>query len=294
MDVASFLHQTEDPSRRTRQYRELVAEYYDNVTRFYQWGWGENFHFAPLRGDESADEAMAAQRDLLVREAGISASSAVLDVGCGVGGPTRHIAKTTGARVTGITISSTQVRIASELTRQQGLEERCEIRLADAMHMPFSDQSFDVVCMVESACHMPDKEAFFRECARVLKSGGMLAGWDWIRLDPAAQTHEQIEAVCQYFALPGLCALEEIGAHLEQAGLAVTRLEDLGREGRPDRRWWQPLETRLHSPLARLTARLSRRLRMMWQSGEHLVQAGKAGVFSPLGFFVARKPATSA
>jgi len=293
MNVSSFLQQTQNPELRARDYRQLVSQYYDNVTRFYQWGWGECFHFAPLYGGESAQTAMAAQRDRLIREAGISSTSVVLDVGCGVGGPTRYIARTTGARVTGVTISPEQVRIADGLTRKQRLDGRCDVQLGDAMHMSFGDEAFDVVTMIESACHMPDKGAFFRECARVLKPGGVLAGWDWIRLDAPEQESPLVEDICKYFALPSLCTLAQIRSHLEQAGLEVVRIEDLGRSGRTDRRWWEPLERQLSGPIARLTACLSRRLGMMWQSGDLVVWGGKAGVFSPLGFFVARKRAVS-
>lgn len=293
MNVTSYLQRTKNPDLRTTHYQELVREYYETVTTFYWKGWGENFHFAPFQDNESLGQALAAQRTQLVRETGMSAGMKVLDVGCGIGGPTRHIARISGAKLTGITISPRQVRVAQELVWKQRLQDRCQILLGDAMELDFKDEAFDVVYMIESACHMPDKQAFFVECARVLKPGGCLAGWDWIRSHPRAgdaDSARSVEPICAYFALPSLCTLEEIRDHLTGAGLDVVRTEDLADSGTARRRWWDPLERRVEGVLSQVTSRLSPTLRMMRESGQLLVEAGKRGAFSPLGYFVARKP----
>jgi sterol 24-C-methyltransferase len=290
MNVTSYLEQTKSPAARAANYHELVKEYYDSVTLFYWKGWGEHFHFAPFSGSEPLDRALEVQQRLLVREAVIAPGMKVLDVGCGIGGPTRSIARMSGARITGVTISPAQVKAAQELTWKQGLQDRCQVILGDAMELDFKDDAFDVVYMIESACHMPDKRAFFRECARVLKPGGRLAGWDWIRTARPIAGADMIEPICAYFALPSLCTLEEIHEHLNQAGLEVLKTKDLGEAGSSSRRWWDPLDRQLNGFLSRVTSRLSATLGMMRKSGELLVEAGKAGAFSPLGFFVARKP----
>lgn len=292
MNVTSYLKRAENPATRAAQYADLVKEYYDSVTPFYRWGWGENFHFAPFLGDEPVSRALEAQQRLLVREAGITRGKKVLDVGCGVGGPTRSIARMTGAHITGITISPAQVQMAQRMTARQGLEDLCYVMLGDAMEMGFEDRSFDVVYMIESACHMPDRAAFFAQCARVLRPGGTLAGWDWIRTSESEDAVEKalIDPICSYFTLPNLYTLTELRGHLEGAGLEVLRAEDMGQEGSATRRWWNPLEVQLDSWLSHIACRLSSTLAMMRKSGELLVSAGRAGVFSPLGFFSARKP----
>jgi len=292
MNVAALMELSQDQHRRATGYQTLVRNYYEHVTDFYRWGWGDHFHFAPFLGSEPVSRALEAQQDLLVREAGIGPGLRALDVGCGVGGPACHIARTTGARVTGITISPTQVRIARRLFRRAGLERRCEVVLGDAMQMSFDSQSFDVVYAIESACHMPNKEHFFAECARVLADGGTLAGWDWVRCS-GSDAERFTDPICRYFVLPSLCTLEQIGEHLRHAGLEVLTLEDLAHRSNVARPWWQPLERRLASRLSWLAVQFSPTLRMMRSSGERLVAAGKAGAFSPLGFFVARKPAAA-
>lgn len=105
----------------------------------------------------------------------------ILDVGCGIGGSTRHMAKrwTKTAQVTGITLSKAQVERANLFTQTQGIENALFLE-CDALNMEFPDASFDIVWAVESEMHMPDKDYFISEMVRVLKPGGMLviAAWN--------------------------------------------------------------------------------------------------------------------
>src|SRR6185436_6087582 len=105
----------------------------------------------------------------------------ILDVGCGIGGSTRHLAKRwrRTAELTGITISKAQVERATLLAKAQKVENTIFLE-CDALKMGFADDSFDIVWAVESEPHMPDKEIFVHEMARVLKPGGMLviAAWN--------------------------------------------------------------------------------------------------------------------
>lgn len=87
--------------------------------------------------------------DNVLAWAGATAAADVLDVGCGVGGSTRHLARKFGARGTGITLSPVQVGIANQRTAQAGLVG-VRFSVADALHMPFPDASFDLVWSLES------------------------------------------------------------------------------------------------------------------------------------------------
>ena len=62
---------------------------------------------------------------------GLKAGMKVLDVGCGVGGPAREIAKFIGCEIVGITINQRQVDWAKELTREAGLEDKCVFMRGD-------------------------------------------------------------------------------------------------------------------------------------------------------------------
>lgn len=90
---------------RNNAYATLVNAYYELATLFYEWGWGQSFHFAYQLKGEAFKEAIARHEYYLAGRLGVSSGGKVLDCGCGVGGPMRNIARFTNARITGITLS---------------------------------------------------------------------------------------------------------------------------------------------------------------------------------------------
>lgn len=114
----------------------------------------------------------------LARAAGLTAEKRVLDVGSGVGGTSRCLAKEFGCRVTGIDLTEEYCRAAELLTRRIGLSDLLDYRQGDATHLPFDDASFDVVWTEHVAMNIPDKSRLYREMHRVLKPGGTLAIYD--------------------------------------------------------------------------------------------------------------------
>ena len=102
--------------------------------------------------------------------------SRILDIGCGIGGSSRILAKYYGFNVTGITISPAQVKRARELT-PSGLN--CNFQVMDALNLKFDDGAFDAVWSVEAGAHMNDKTKFADEMLRTLRPGGYLALADW-------------------------------------------------------------------------------------------------------------------
>ena len=88
---------------------ELVNTFYNLVTDIYEWGWGQSFHFSPLLPGKTPAASEAAHESRLAALLRLKPGLRCLDVGCGVGGPMRTIASTSGARITGITINDYQV-----------------------------------------------------------------------------------------------------------------------------------------------------------------------------------------
>ncbi len=80
----------------------MTNEYYDLATEFYEYGWGTSFHFATKYKGESFEASIARHEYWLAMKLGIKKGDTVLDVGCGIGGPLRNIARFTGAKVIGL------------------------------------------------------------------------------------------------------------------------------------------------------------------------------------------------
>ena len=102
----------------------------------------------------------------------------VLDVGCGIGGPCRMLAEEFGCKVTGLDLSAEFIATAKQLSALIGLENRTDFVEGNATALPFDDHSFDLVWTQHVQMNVEDKQAFYSEIARVLKSGGTFIYYD--------------------------------------------------------------------------------------------------------------------
>lgn len=112
----------------------------------------------------------------------------VLDVGSGIGGPARHLASAYGCRVTGIDLTESFVRLATDLTRRTGLSDRVTFRLGSALALPFEPASFDAATMIHVGMNIEDKAGLFASVRKVLKRGGVFGIYDIMHFEAGALT----------------------------------------------------------------------------------------------------------
>lgn len=175
-------------SARRYQSSDSVANSYDEWTDdgILEYYWGEHIHLGHYGSPPTNKDFLVAKYDFvheMVRWGGLDklpSGTTVIDVGCGIGGSSRILAKEYGFDVTGVTISPQQVKRATELTPA---DVSAKFVVDDAMNLSFPDASFDVVWSIEAGPHMPDKAVFARELLRVLKPGGILVVADWNQRD---------------------------------------------------------------------------------------------------------------
>jgi MPBQ/MSBQ methyltransferase len=191
--------------RRSRAYLSpaSVAAAYDRWTddRLLERLWGEHVHlghYGDPPGPRDFRAAKAAFVHELVRWSGLDRlppGSRVLDVGCGIGGSARILARDYGFEVLGISISPGQIARARELTPAD--LPGCRFAVMDALALELPDGGpeggFDAVWSVEAGPHMPDKQRYADEMLRVLRPGGCLAVADWNRRDPAVAPMNRLE-----------------------------------------------------------------------------------------------------
>lgn len=106
---------------------------------------------------------------------------AVLDVGCGLGGPARFLAREYGCRVIGIDLTPEYIDAARTLTEWLGLGDAVDFHVGSALEMPFGDASFDRGLMVHVGMNIADKRSLFQDIARVLRPGGVFGVCDIMR-----------------------------------------------------------------------------------------------------------------
>ena len=102
----------------------------------------------------------------------------MLDIGSGLGGPSRYLAATFGCHVIGIDLSPSFVAAATHLAARAGLAERVTYETARAEALPYGDESFDVAWTQHVAMNIADRASMYREAYRVLRHGGRFAVYD--------------------------------------------------------------------------------------------------------------------
>jgi MPBQ/MSBQ methyltransferase len=110
-----------------------------------------------------------------------SRGSCVLDIGSGLGGPSRYLAANYGCRVIGIDITEEYCRVASILAARMGLEDRVEYRQGDARKLLFPDGTFDGVWTQHVSMNIAEKKEMYEGICRVLKIGGRFALHDVVQ-----------------------------------------------------------------------------------------------------------------
>jgi tocopherol O-methyltransferase len=200
--------------------------------------WGEHLHHGLYPGGKPRKDHVQAQVDMVdatLSWAGVSAVTRCLDVGCGLGGSSRHIATRYGADTCGVTLSPVQVTRANALSSSAGLADRCSFAVADALALPFPDNSFDLVWSMESGEHMPNKRRFVGEMARACAPGGRVLMVTWCRREGKLSFWEQLllKAICYAYHLPPWVPMSEYTALGEELGLTQIKTADWSRDVAP-------------------------------------------------------------
>jgi sterol 24-C-methyltransferase len=277
---------TADPALRMQFYEPMVRRYYECVTAVYRHFWGDSYHFALFQGTESREDALLATERMVAEEGSFRKGLSILDVGCGLGGPALNIAEYSGADITGVDLCEHHVRIAAENAQLRGLAGRVRFMAADGMHLPIADATFDRVYVFESGCHMPDKEAFCLECARVLRAGGQFLGLDWMQRDGLKLDEQEryVEPICRYCSLPSMISPAMMSKHLEAAGFDVV-VSQQASQSETLLRNWEPAQQMANAAADGWDREALQRVSL---GGSALSQAARVGAFI-IGYWRARK-----
>lgn len=299
----------------TFDYMALTRDYYDLVTAFYEYGWGESFHFAPLYPDKPFKESIRLHETYLADRLDIKPGMRVLDIGCGIGGPLALIAQHTGAAVVGLNNNHAQVEKARNRAANANLELPADFIISDYMHIDAPDASFDRAYAIESMPHATSKGQAFAEAYRILKPGGLFASYDWCvtsRFDPADADHQHIKREIMIGnALPDISLPQDVDRALEEVGFEILVNDDLSETIDTGVPWHKAVGAQKFAPVDFLKTPVGRQVtaKMLWlferiglaPRGSHQVATilnrgadglsagGKLGIFTPMYFTLARK-----
>ena len=306
------------PDSSSYDHTETVNDYYDLCSELMQFGWNESLHFAPLRPEETLEEAIVNHQRLMIERLRLHEGMRIVDIGCGVGGPMRRVARESGAKVVCLNNNKRQLEEAKRRNLKAGLDHKAEYIECNFMDMStIEGNSFDAGYAIESTCHAPDKEGAFAEIFRVLKPGALFWGQEMCmteKFDPDNSSHRAVkDKLMLGIALKDIATFSEVDRALEAVGFQVIEAMDRDIKDGPSTPWYQPMEGQSgtlrnafrRTPLGRRAMIASLRLaetfrffprgstavvRFMDKTADAYVAGGKMGIFSPLYCFLARKP----
>lgn len=304
-------------TERRDKYADMVNHFYNLVTDFYEYGWGQSFHFAPRFKNEDFLQSIRRAEYYLALRLGVQSSQRLLDVGCGVGGPMRNISVFTGANIQGITINQYQVNCGNRYNEEFGLSDRCHSNQGDFQRLPWAEASFDHAYQIEATCHSPDRVQTFKGILKCLKPGGCFTGYEWVmtdKYDANNVNHVRVkEGIEVGNGLPTLVHYDVVIQNLKEAGFEVLDYHDAnrGQFNENEIPWYDTLKGHMSLSGFRMThiGRMCTHAMVMLletfmiapkgstkvsallnATALDLVEGGEYGIFTPSFFFLARKP----
>ncbi|PSR93994.1 sterol 24-c-methyltransferase [Coniella lustricola] len=312
-----------DRKARTAEYATLTRHYYNLATDIYEYGWGQSFHFCRFSVGEPFHQAIARHEHYLAHQINIQEGMNVLDVGCGVGGPAREIAKFTGANIVGLNNNDYQIERATQYAAKEKLSNQLTYVKGDFMQMPFPDNTFDAVYAIEATVHAPKLEGVYSEIFRVLKPGGTFGVYEWLMTDDYDNNnaeHRKIRLAIELGnGISNMVPIQEGLDAMKAAGFDLLKHEDMAQ--RPDPMpWYWPLSgevkylqsmgdaftifrmTKIGQFFTHGFAGLMEKLRFapagtqktanaLSEGADGLVAGARLNLFTPMYLMVGRKPA---
>lgn len=220
-----------------------IAELYDESSGAWEYIWGDHMHHGFYEPDSPAsvgDHRLAqvrmieeALRFAAVSEDPLNKPQKIVDVGCGIGGSSRYLARKYGAECKGITLSPVQAERANALAAAEGLAHRVSFQVADALEQPFPEGQFNLVWSMESGEHMPDKAKFVGELVRVAAPGAKIIIVTWCHRDLAPpeeslqpEEKQLLDKICNAYYLPAWCSTADYLKLLESLSLQDIKAAD--------------------------------------------------------------------
>ncbi|KAJ1632723.1 S-adenosyl-L-methionine-dependent methyltransferase [Pavlovales sp. CCMP2436] len=293
---------------------DVARSFYNLATEFYEYGWGDSFHFGVRTRSEPHSKCIANSQNFVATKLRVGNFDKVLDMGCGIGGPLRGVVRATGANVTGLSINEHQIMRGKEITAglSPWMQERCHFMVQDYLAVKgLEENSYDAAFYMESSLHCEDRTKTFKEAFRLLKPGGRLVAMEYYLLpgwEPNNPEHKEL--MRRHLYGNGAAKTPTIEDGLKQitdAGLA--ELEKVfGVDAWP---WWADLQFNwapdllpahpwIRTPLPHLLRVLSKiglvppdvpaAAELMNEGGDGLSGLGKVGAITPQYYVGAIKP----
>lgn len=207
--------------------RRNVSHHYDLDESLFRAFLDKNMHYSCAyfeREDQSLEDAQNAKAQHILHKLQLCEGQHVLDIGCGWGSLAMHLAENAGVRVTGITLSQEQLRVARQEAKKRGLDNQVNFKLMDYREI---NETFDRVVSVGMFEHVGKRyyPAFFDQVGKCLKNGGVAL----LHTIGTPHSPEPINAWIRRHIFPGghIPSLSEVVPIMESSEVKITDIEVL-------------------------------------------------------------------
>lgn len=202
----------------------------------------EVFETLPRQGP--GNRACTAKALALCRD--LPPSPAVIDLGCGVGGQTIHLAEITSGTIVAVDSHAPSIERLSATVAEGGLTKRVSPVAGDMANLGLRPASFDLVWS-EGALYNIGLENALRVCYELLRPGGYLAFTDavWLKENPPPEVKASFE-----FDYPSMGRVPEVLAAIKRCGFSL-----IGHFTLPDEAWWDDFYTPMQRRIEELRGR---------------------------------------
>ena len=213
--------------------RRNIEEHYDLSNEFFRLWLDETMMYSSAfyaRPEDTLHEAQLHKLRMLINKARIRAQDHVLEIGSGWGGFAIEAARSTGCRVTTITLSTKQRELAMQRVREAGLEGQVSVELCDYRRVQGQYDRIVSIEMLEAVGH-EYFGTFFRRCDELLKPEGLVVLQVICIPDQRYDTYRRASDWTQKYIFPGgiLPSLTVLSrAMTRHSRLIVEHLENIG------------------------------------------------------------------
>lgn len=126
---------------------------------------------------------------------GISKPMQVLEVGGGIGGPSRHIAHRTGCQITALELQPDLNKTAETLTRRCGLSEQVSHVCGDILSGAPQLNHYDALVSWLTFLHIPDRPTLYQRCFEAIKPGAGIYAEDFFDRDQLTDAERKVLSI---------------------------------------------------------------------------------------------------
>jgi sarcosine/dimethylglycine N-methyltransferase len=207
---------------------EKARSYYNSsdADTFYFTVWGgEDIHIGLYKDDrEPIFDASRRTVETMARKVGLTKGVRVLDIGAGYGGSARFLARQFGCHVEALNLSEVENERDREMNKEQGLADLINVVDGDFEHLPYDDDSFDVIWSQDAILHSGNRRRVFEEVNRVLKPGGAFVFTDPMQREDADKA--ALQPVYDRIHLNNLGSVEAYDNYADELGWRKVEFED--------------------------------------------------------------------